>query len=41
METLLLGDSVHSELVKRCSDIIVFLTKSNALQIEMIDKIWE
>jgi ubiquitin carboxyl-terminal hydrolase 9/24 len=30
LELLLLGDSIHPELVKRCTDIAVFLTKSNS-----------
>ena len=41
IETLLLGDSVHCELIKRCADIVVFLSKNNAFAIEMIDRIWE
>lgn len=30
LELLLLGDSIHPELVKRCSDIAAFLTKNNS-----------
>lgn len=41
IETLLLGDSVHSELIKRCADIVVFLSRNNAFPVDMIDKIWE
>jgi ubiquitin carboxyl-terminal hydrolase 9/24 len=40
LETLLLGDSVHCELVKRCSEIVIFLTRNNAFAVDMIDKIW-
>jgi len=30
LELLLVGDSIHPELVKRCVDLAVFLCKSNA-----------
>jgi ubiquitin carboxyl-terminal hydrolase 9/24 len=41
IEGMLLGDSVHSELVKRSADIVVFLARCQAFPAEMIDKIWE
>lgn len=40
LELSLLGDSVHPELIKRCSEIAVFLCKNNAFSNDMIDKIW-
>jgi hypothetical protein len=41
VEMLLLGENVHSELVKRCGDLVVFLIRNHALMVDMIDRIWE
>jgi ubiquitin carboxyl-terminal hydrolase 9/24 len=30
LESLLVGDSIHPELIKRCTDLAVFLCKNNA-----------
>lgn len=41
LEMLLLGDSVHPELIKRAGEIGVFLCRNSVFQSEMIDKIWQ
>ncbi|CAD8154340.1 unnamed protein product [Paramecium pentaurelia] len=40
LDYTLLGDSVHPELIKRSSDIAVFLCRNQTFQIDYIDKIW-
>ena len=40
LDYTLLGDSVHPELIKRSSDVAVFLCRNQSFQIEYIDKIW-
>ncbi|CAD8173749.1 unnamed protein product [Paramecium pentaurelia] len=40
LDYTLLGDSVHPELIKRSSDVAVFLCRNQAFQIDYIDKIW-
>ncbi|CAD8072236.1 unnamed protein product [Paramecium sonneborni] len=40
LDYTLLGDSVHPELIKRSSDIAVFLCRNQAFPIDYIDKIW-
>lgn len=37
---LILGDSIHFEIVKRCSDILKFMAKFDTIPNEIIDLLW-
>ena len=38
---LLIGDSLHIEIIKRCHDIIKFMCKYGHFPLEMLDIIWD
>ncbi|CAD8075134.1 unnamed protein product [Paramecium sonneborni] len=40
LDYTVLGDSVHPELIKRTSDVAVFLCRNSAFQSDYVDKIW-
>ncbi|CAD8161247.1 unnamed protein product [Paramecium octaurelia] len=40
LDFTLLGDSVHPELIKRSSDVAVFLCKNQVFSNDYVDKIW-
>ena len=41
MIEILIGDSIHTEIIKRCHDIIKFMCNHNAFPIKTIDIIWK
>ncbi len=38
---LLIGDSLHIELIKRCHDIIKFMCKYQKFPLEMLEILWD
>ncbi|CAD8074991.1 unnamed protein product [Paramecium primaurelia] len=40
LDYTVLGDSVHPELIKRSSDVAIFLCRNQAFQHDYVDKIW-
>lgn len=37
---LILGDSIHIEIIKRCSDILKFMAKYETIPLQIIDLLW-
>jgi hypothetical protein len=37
----LFGDGTHPEMLKRSAPVIIFLSKQNAMTLEIIDWIWK
>lgn len=37
---LILGDSIHIEIVKRCSDVLKFMAKFDTIPLEIVDLFW-
>ena len=37
---LLIGDSLHIEILKRCHDVIKFLCKHHSFPINLLDNLW-
>jgi len=41
LDSLILGENTHPELIKRSTEIVVFLCKCNVFDIEILTQVWD
>ena len=40
LDSLILGENIHPELIKRSTEIVIFLCRNNAFDVSIFDFVW-